>query len=233
MIIGTVLAISTILFQVHWRLIPIQDWHEHWRLWVLSVVCPYILIVVPHLLWRLAESPWRIHQEAEAQHWKELEATTGKLVQSQNQNALLQERISSQTWPDKRPQITLDKWGHRVFGTKLQQEMGFYVTNHGETALEVTVEPFVLGTTKWVSSPLSTIESGQKDFILVWPDGRQPYEGANCWMALSIESRDSLCVQVRYRDFNNNWYRTTAQMKVKSFGCIELGASTQEKLGSS
>ena len=233
MLIGTALTVSSLLLQAHWGLISVQDWHEHWRLWVLSVAGPYIVIVVPHLLWRLAQAPWRIHQETETQHWKALDAATDQLLFSQNQNTILQNRIGIQTWPDKRPQSTIDRWGQRVSQDILKPEMGFNITNNGAAALEVTVESFALGGTKWVSGPLSSIEAGQKDFILVWPDGRPASDGATCWMALSLQSRDSPRVVVRYRDFNNNWYRTMATMKITNFGHAELGASTQEKLGSS
>ncbi len=232
LVIATIVAVASVAIQAHKHLIP--DWSEHWKLWLLSYLIPYAGVLVLHSLYRLAEAPWRVHQQLEAEHWQVQNEAATQLTAAQSQNALLQDRISNQTWPEKRPRITFDRWGQQEIGGVAKSIMGFYLTNHGDdAALEVIIEPFAIDGKKWISNPLSAIEARQKGFVVVWMDGHSPQEGYPRWMTLSVRSRDSFRVHVRYRDFNNNWYRTAAPIKITGLGLVDLGSSTQEKLGSS
>src|SRR6185437_10418740 len=73
-LIATAVALVTVFIQAHWNLIP--DWGQHKRQLILSYVIPYAVILVPHWLYRLAEAPWRVHQELESNHWSVLDAAT-------------------------------------------------------------------------------------------------------------------------------------------------------------
>ena len=229
--VAAVIAAISLFVQARKGLIP--DWKEHWQLWILSYAIPYVGLTILHSLYRFAEAPWRVHQELESKHSKEQGTVAGQLTASQNDNAALREHISKQTWPERRPQITFDTWGQRQVRGAATPEMGFYLTNHGDVALELIIQPFSIGGQRWTSNSLASIEAGQKSFVIVWPDGLSPEKGLSCWTAQSENSRETLQVTMRYRDFNNNWYRTTAPMTILGLRYAHLGASTQEKLGSS
>jgi hypothetical protein len=236
MLIGTALAIGTIVLQARLGLISSQDWHEHWRLWIASFAIPYGLVVVPHLLWRLAEAPWRVHQDLEQKHQGWQQIASEQLQELQNKNATLQDRITNQTWPDKRPQLTIDRWGNKEAGGISRPEMGFYLTNHGEAALEVKMENFTLGAYKCISNTIASIEAKQKELLIVEREDCSTGK-RETWLlseTLRAAGRSQFLVEIRYRDFNNNWYRSTAMLKVLThFGGLEIGPTTQEKLGSS
>jgi hypothetical protein len=235
-LIGTGLGLCSVFLQAYWGLISIKDWQEHWNLWVLSIAIPYAIILVPHLLWRFVRAPWQVHQELESRFADAKATLTRDLMASNNDNALLAERISNQTWPENRPRITFDRWGNKEAGGIARQEQGFYLTNHGETALEVVLEDFVLGPDTWSSDPLSSLEAKQKSFVAV--ERRTfVYGQAQRWNLLdgfSTAKKNVQTVKIKYRDFNNNWYRSTALIKPSpNFGGIEIGPTTQEKLGAS
>lgn len=234
LLIATGLTLGAVFLQARWHLIP--DWNEHSRLWILSYAIPYVVIMVPHLLYRLAEAPWRVHQELESGRWKIQDETTSKLTAFEGENARLRERISKQTWPEKRPRITFDRWGNKEVGGYARQEQGFYLTNHGETALEIILEEFALGADKWSSDTLASIEEKQKGFVAVerrtFVHGQQ--QRWNLLDGFKVANYKEKTVAVKYRDFSNNWYRSFAIMKcAPNFGSIEIGPTTQEKLGSS
>lgn len=229
MMIATGLGIFSLFLQAHWSLISVQDWHEHWNLWVLSVAIPYVIVVGPHLLWRFAMAPWQVHQELESKSVGIQQALSGDLLASQNQNALLTERISNQTLPENRPRITIDNWGRLVttHGT-LKPEVGLYLTNHGDAALEITLDEFRVGETVWVGEALSSIGQKQKSFLLIQEKGNTSSVGSWIMAAKNGESR----LRLKYRDFNNNWYLTTALITFVGQD-VKISASTQGKLGSS
>jgi len=167
-LLGAGLSIASILLQSHWRLITVEDWHEHWTRWILSIAIPYALVIVPHLIWRLGEAPWRVYQELEIQDKAAYKQINTKLTDSEMLNAQFKEHLSKRNWPENRPRITVDRWGNRESGGILKKESGFYLTNHGETALEVMLDDFTLGSDKWSGKTLASIEAKQKKFLEVW-----------------------------------------------------------------
>lgn len=203
----------------------------HGRL--LSILLPYVWFLFAFLVFHLARIPWLISNE----HQEEFESVTVKLRASEQNNALLQEHLSKRNWPEERPRITLDRWGQQVgpHGV-LRPESGFYLTNHGDTALEVVLEDFNLGSDKWVGDRLSSIEGQQKGFMKV-ERTTFVYGDAQRWNLMDgfrVARKSEQRVRIRYRDFNNNWYRSTAMLTcAPNFGSIEVGATTQEPLGSS
>jgi hypothetical protein len=65
MLIGSILALLTLGFQVIWKLIPLKDWQEHRWQWIASFVLPFAIVLVAHVVWRLITAPWRLHQDQE------------------------------------------------------------------------------------------------------------------------------------------------------------------------
>ena len=236
MLLGLALAVSSVFLQAHWGLITVQDWQDHWGRWILSIVVPYCLIVVPHLMWRLIQAPWKVHQELDAGHWSNLDAIDGQLKSATNQNALLQEHISKQTFPPNRPKLTIDGWGGRVIGGIVKSEMGFSLTNHGEAALEVGLEGFQLAGRNWISETIPSIGEKQTAFLVVEQENCSLSEGKGRWalnLAFVAAGREQLPIKIRYRDFNRNWYYSIAQATyVPIHGHLEIGPTEQEKLGS-
>lgn len=229
LVIGVVIAVLILVLQIHYGVIPSNNLHGR----VFSILLPYVGILFAFLLFHLARIPWLISNE----HREEFESVTVKLSASEHNNALLQEHLSKRNWPEKRPRITLDRWGQQVgpHGV-LRPESGFYLTNHGDTALEVVLEDFNLGSDKWVGDRLSSIEGQQKGFMKV-ERTTFVYGDAQRWNLLDgfrVARKNEQRVRIRYRDFNNNWYRSTAMLTcAPNFGSIEVGATTQEPLGSS
>ena len=235
LVIATAIAFLSLYIQAKKSLIP--DWREHWEWWILSYLIPYAGFLLLHIAYRFVEAPWRLQQELEMEHSIIRNTLATKLTVVEQQNALLQEHLSKRNFPENRPRITVDRWGQQVTPTGvLRPEAGFYLTNHGETALEVILEDFTLGPEKWVGEKLSSIEGRQKGFMKV-ERVTFVYEDAQRWNLLDgfrVARKNEQRVRVRYRDFNNNWYRSTATLTcAPNFGSIELGASTQEPLGSS
>ena len=237
MLLGLALGVSSILLQSHWGLITVQDWREHWGRWILSIVIPYCVIVIPHLMWRFGEAPWKVHQGIETAHWNDLDSFNAQLLDARSQNALLQERISKQTFPDNRPKITIDRWGNLEVRGVCRSEMGFYLTNHGDTALEVQLEGFTLAERRWVSTIIASIGEKQTEFLVVEQENCPLSEGKGRWalnLAFVAAERKQLPINIKYRDFNRNWYRSVALAKyVPIHGYLEMEATQQEKLGSS
>jgi hypothetical protein len=89
MVLGAAAAVVAILLQAHWGLIAAADWRGHWCRWLLSVAIPYAAIVVPHLIWRFAEAPWRIHQELEVCYEGKTDELRAKLNASEAERAQL------------------------------------------------------------------------------------------------------------------------------------------------
>jgi hypothetical protein len=227
LLIATGVAGGTLAFQAYKNMIP--DWHEHHWLWITSYVLPYFAVGCAHLVWRFAMAPWQVHQELESKSDGIQQALSRDLLASQNQNALLTERISNQTLPENRPRITIDSWGREVtaHGT-LKPEVGLYLTNHGDAALEITLDEFRVGETVWVGESLSSIEQKQKSFLLIQEKGNTSSVGRWITSTKNGESR----LRLKYRDFNNNWYQTTALITFVGQD-VKVSSSTQEKLGSS
>jgi hypothetical protein len=65
MLIGTTVAIITLVIQVQKHLIPVIDWQEHKRWWILSFILPYIVVLGCHAIWRFLRAPWLLYRETE------------------------------------------------------------------------------------------------------------------------------------------------------------------------
>jgi hypothetical protein len=64
-LIGTTIAILTLAIQVREHLIPVVDWQEHKRWWILSFVLPYIVVLGCHATWKFIRAPWLLYRETE------------------------------------------------------------------------------------------------------------------------------------------------------------------------
>jgi hypothetical protein len=235
LLVATTIAAVSLYLQFKMNLIT--DWAEHWKKWVLSCLVPYAAVLLLHIAYRFIQAPWRIHQELDAEDRTTQNALTTKLTAAEQRSALLDEHLRKRNFPDNRPRITFDRWGNQEGpGGVLRHEAGLYLTNHGETALELILDDFTLGPDKWVGEKLSTIESKQKGFMKV-ERTTFVYGNAQRWDLLDgfkAAKKQEQRIHLRYRDFNNNWYRSTALLKcAPNFGGIKVEATTQEPLGSS
>ncbi len=61
MLLGTCLALATVFLQVWWKLIP--DWKQHHIQIMLSLVLPYLVILVPHVIYRIVMAPLKAYRE--------------------------------------------------------------------------------------------------------------------------------------------------------------------------
>lgn len=224
------LALLTLFIQIKAGLVP--DWRTHRVWWVLSYLIPYGVFILLHVGYRFVEAPWRIHQELEVGHGTALDEIATQITTATNENAMLRERITRQTFPDNRPQISVDRWGHMEQGGVARAEMGFYITNHGDSAaLEVAIEEIELGGDKWNSSQIPSLGAKQKDFLIV---SRENTAGGRYALVEAFRGvRSQLSIKVKYRDFNRNRYHSVVKITpVVNFGGLEIGPPTQEALGS-
>jgi hypothetical protein len=83
----------------------------------------------------------------------------------------------------------------------------------------------------WMGEALPSIEQKQKGFLLMQQKDYSAPEGLGRWIIAAKKKAESR-LRVKYRDFNNNWYITTASIKFEG-AAVSVGASTQDKLGSS
>lgn len=170
---------------------------------------------------RLALSPYWLYQD------KEKEALDK------------QSTIDRLSWPDNRPFITFDKWDI-CSDTLDDPRRGFFVTNHGGTALAIMVEPFEVLGTRWMAREIQTIQGGQSVCALIWCEGIYPRDPAK-WDLLAAfrpvepsgmhQTDRTIPVSAIYRDINNIWYRSRAKMVYAAYGAIMFEATTQEPLG--
>jgi hypothetical protein len=78
MVIGTTIAVITLAIQVQEHLIPLADWQEHKKWWILSFVLPYIVILGGHAIWRLLKAPWLLYRKTEREHAEEISKLNDK-----------------------------------------------------------------------------------------------------------------------------------------------------------
>ncbi len=147
--------------------------------------------------------------------------------------------------PDSRPKLTLDRWDIRGYSLD-HYEGGFFISNHGETALDVQVQRFKVYEGQFgSSSSVSNIPSRQREvFAPVWLEGDHPL-GLGKWDLLramkaafvaqppTIEERGDYIVPIsaRFTDFDENRYEITAPLRyVHAQNKLVFGATTQRKL---
>jgi hypothetical protein len=68
-LIGALLVIGILLFQIHFGLIKPED--VRGNLW--SICWPYVLLIAGFLVWHLARAPWKVHQDQAKAHSAELQ----------------------------------------------------------------------------------------------------------------------------------------------------------------
>lgn len=79
MLYGACIAALTLALQVWWRLIPLKDWEEHKWQWVISFISPFVLVIGGHSIWRIVSAPWRLYQDQDELHDKELSKLNDEL----------------------------------------------------------------------------------------------------------------------------------------------------------
>lgn len=160
------------------------------------------------------------------------------------------------------PQLVFQMWGqipedHPVAisiaptaqGQFLQR--GFYLSNDGAVAHEITVETTEIGDHLWArSSTVNRIEKGGQGFALLWLENQKgvgsSLPDAGKWDLLEAMAKAdrekyvtpmfspdySVPISVIYRDSNNVWYRSRSVMTyIRSQGRIHFGPTQHEKCG--
>jgi hypothetical protein len=85
LLISTAIAVGTAAIQLHWRIVASTDR----KLFILSILAPYVLVFGVHVLWRFGSASWKVYQEREA----ELSETIAKI------QAVLDEEIAKRDSP--------------------------------------------------------------------------------------------------------------------------------------
>ena len=150
---------------------------------------------------------------------------------------VLAKKAEELTWPNDRPKISFDHWGRiepKFLATGSQNnplllaQYGFYLKNDGGVALEVAVQQFrITHELLAVAGNTPRVEAHNEGFVAVWIDNEVPLSMWGLDIALekgfnqrrpdlaSVLKGDTylLPISVTYRDFNNNWYITRADLR--------------------
>jgi hypothetical protein len=146
----------------------------------------------------------------------------------------------------QRPDVRFVGWKFRDY-TYQKRDGGFELENHGDVASEVRVIPFEIALSVSVSSSVvPTIGQGKKEFALVWVDGfgidPLNMEKWDLQKAMKKASEDkqgvgmfrpnySVSVSVSYRDIDNEFYLSTAELSyVPATGELVFGPTSQKKV---
>ena len=147
--------------------------------------------------------------------------------------------------PRSKPRISLSGWGPPKDATfPATMKRGFYLVNHGDTALEITVETFKVGTQSAYGETLSEIGAEKEGFTEILVDRKGPLfkyaldQTLDKEVDVLINSSElaylqplKIPVSVTYRDFENIWYRTACDLVYKK-GQITFSAPMQTTLDS-
>lgn len=187
-----------------------------------------------------------------------LHVARGELEPKKRELADAYKKIEALIWPADRPQISFHAWAERQLqfmppGTNdpvLLAQKGFYLANDGGAALEITVENFRLNKELVVlGGTIPRIEGKTEGFVPVWIKDEVPLSKWELEIALerawkhkvdcgeigTTDDRLQVPVSVVYRDYNQLWYRTRAQIlfthRLLGPNWVQFSASTQERLG--
>lgn len=67
MFISAVLAIATVLLQVRFGLIALNEWQGNEKHWILSVTLPFAAVIGIHVIWRILSTPPKLHAELQSE----------------------------------------------------------------------------------------------------------------------------------------------------------------------
>jgi hypothetical protein len=151
-------------------------------------------------------------------------------------------------WASSRPEICFDRWDSAPDNHPLALrvgQMGFYLSNDGTAAHEVQIERFEIDSSVWAAGELiARIPGRGPGFVLVWLEGHSPSPLAVEKWDLLGAMRDaakqrgrtpfdqpdySVKLNIRYRDSQNHWYLSSANLKyVQSQDRLKFEATTHE-----
>lgn len=235
-VVGVVLAILILLAQIRYGVIS----QDAVRANVLAVLWPYAALIGLFVIYHVVRAPWLI--------------SNAQL----DEIAILKTDLNKATWLPNRPKLSFARWGQipahdprarqidpRVVGQFLQN--GFHLLNDGDPAYEVTVEPFKFGAFTARSSETVARIGKEGGFVMIQVDQLQSLQSSHSpgrWDlqgAIAIESahankaavyeRDyTVMVRIEYRDANNVWYHSEAEMRfIPSQQRLDFGHPTQLK----
>jgi len=237
-VIGILLAVGILVSQYKYGLIRPGEIRAN----LLSIAWPYALLVCVIVLRHLLRAPYELDRK-----WQiEREDTERKLAEKDA-------AIEQLTWPSDRPKLSCKSWGRRPddFDPPTLDQRGFILANDGGTALEITIEPFLIGSDfSAFGSTVARIESGTEGFAPVCLAGepRLTRWGLDTALNLTLRARIHkqeqpydqplvILISIIYRDFNDLWYCTKqglifTEESGSLNGVIEFTAPVQERVGS-
>ena len=170
-VIGILLAIGILLFQLHYGLIKLGDMRAN--LW--AIVSPYVVLLVCFLFWHLIRAPWKLHQQNIQAHEETKASLLGEVRHSQEVSSQAETRI--QHLLNLKPNLNcrFDYGG---------QQASLWVTNSGAIA-EV-----------WASLRIEGSVSGRaSDIFARWTHTNDSNvsiaKGQTCRLILALSRRDS------------------------------------------
>ncbi len=143
----------------------------------------------------------------------------------------------------RKPQVSMAGWGApKEASYPVSMLRGFYLFNHGETALEITVERFSLGSHFAYGETLAEIAAEKEGFSPILIEGKGPFfkHALDRTLEQEVDNRINkaelaylqplrIPVSVVYRDFENTWYRTSCDLIYRK-GQIAFSAAEQTVL---
>jgi len=167
-------------------------------------------------------------------------------------NSALLAKIGELEWPPDRPKVGFSEWGTvrpedlpEGHHPAMMWQHGFWLSNDGGPALEVRVEDFSVGIRQAKSRIIPRIEGHSRGFALIWLEGINPvlkFElGAILMQAVDAEINQGkmrygqeyrILLRATYRDFNDVWYSSEAEMIFHHhLGRLEFSSVFQKRLG--
>jgi len=138
--ISTAIALLGAFVQVWGKMIPLHDR----RVFVLSIVAPYVLFLGIHLALRFARAPWKVHQEREMELKKAI--------------IEVEDELDAEKAKERSPKLFLE-YSSMIASSNVDVHSGLVLKNAGETAFNIKLEAEVVsGLTLQFENPPQNLE---------------------------------------------------------------------------
>jgi hypothetical protein len=112
MVMGTIIAALNLGLMIHYHLLSEAEWTTHKRLWIISIVLPYVVVFGAHLLWKFFTAPLKIHNEQQKaikeQNEKHDEAVRLQSELHAKELAERDSKIAAMLLPERAPQLSIE-----------------------------------------------------------------------------------------------------------------------------
>ena len=142
--ISTAIALLGACVQVWGKMIPQHDR----KVFVLSIVAPYVLFLGIHLAMRFASAPWKVHQEREIELKKAI--------------IKIQDELEAEKAKERSPKLFLE-YSSMIASSNVDVHSGLVLKNSGETAFNIKLDAeIVSGLTLQFENPPQSLEKGHE-----------------------------------------------------------------------